>query len=228
MGIKDKKEEQADFVELPSELDALVRRGFTEQFMESKFKSLYGETRKEIKDYIENSDEVQITRSESLQTRYGRILIQVRSDLEVDRDALYEHLQTLSKDQILSILVGANPSFKADNLEKALSTPIFKKVTKTTKKDVFTMTVNSDFKKKCEAEFNGEPIAVAKVSEAEIKVKVDKKQVEKAAKDNAASKAKEAAAKAKAAASKAKKRGGGGGSGPKSAADDLEAILGGE
>lgn len=217
MAIKDKKK-QSEFAELPPELDSLVRRGFTEQFMSDKFERLFKETKEEVLAKIEKSDEVELTKSTALKTKYGSINLIEINKKTIDKDALFEHLATLPKDKILALLVNAVSTFNNDNLEKELSREVFEKIATVSTFDQFKFTATSDFKAQCEAEFSGDKPAapVAK----EVKVKVDKKQVAKAAEENAAiSKAKAAAAKAKAAALKKPK---------KSADDDLDAILGGE
>lgn len=220
MAIREKKN-QSEFTELPNELDQLVRKGFTEQFMSGKFEELFKETKAEVLALIEKSDEIELTKSTSLKTKYGSINLVEINKKTIDKDALFEHLQTLPKEKILALLANAVSTFNNDNLEKELSREVFEKIATVNSFDQFKFTATSDFKAQCEAEFAGTtPAPTPKVAAKEMKVKVDKKQVEDAAKENAAKKAKEAAAKAKALSSKKKPA--------KTADDDLDAILGGE
>jgi len=214
MAIKGKKDKAAP--ELPAELDDLCLRGFTFQQLcdayEEKFKTVKGK----VETYLKTTDDFEVTEGEGFKTPYGSIIYMGRSTNKYDNDAIIELIKSkkVSLEQVLSCVTG----YKADELEKTLSSAVFETVCTKTETKSLTFRASSEFKEKVRSELDAESPTIAPIVEALDEVKPAS--AKPAKKESAADKAK--AAKA-ALASKAAKKGA-----KKSATDDLDAILKGE
>lgn len=206
MAIKKKTDKQS--VELPEAFDKLLLKGFTEQFLSAKYEEIFKETKAEVLDYIDKSEDVEITQGEGFKCEYGSIILSERSNYKYDKDKLAELVKdgTITVDQLLQCV----STFKAEELEKTLSTSVFKEVAEKSASQTFTFKATGDFKAKCEENFN-ESAPKAPAPKAAVKAAPKKEEP----KVDAVAKAKAAAAKAKAKAGKSK-----------SADDDLDSILG--
>lgn len=222
MAIK-KKESKPSTNVLPGDLDTLVHRAFTEQFMSSKYDDLFKGSKAEVLQYIEKSDDIEITQGEGFKTEYGSIILSERKNISIDKDKLAELVSdgTISVEQLLACV----STFKNEDLEKTLSTGTFNDIATKSASQTFTFKATGDFKAQCELEFDGGPVVpageTAKVREAakqelkSIPSKPSPSRVKEIVKE--AAQTLSASEKAKAAVAKAKSKG--------SATDDLDAIL---
>jgi hypothetical protein len=222
MAIKKKTDKQS--VELPAEFDSLVLKAFTEQFLSAKYDDLFKESKAEVLGYIEKSDDIEITEGEGFKTEYGSIILSSRSNYKYDKDKLAELVNdgTITVDQLLQCV----STFKAEELEKTLSTTVFNSVAEKSASQTFTFKATGDFKAKCEENFS-ESAPKPKAAPKKSAIAKEEKEIRKLEKEGLTTsdaqgvveakllKAKAAAAKAKAKSAKSK-----------SADDDLDAILG--
>lgn len=223
MAIRRTKEKES--TNLPDRLAKLLEKGFTEQFMSSKFEELFKETKKDVVGYLEsNEDGFDADLGKGFKCEQGTVIYTSRTNVSVDKDKLVQLVEEgkLSVGQLIACI----STFKNEDLEKSLSTPVFNEVAKKSSSESLTFRGSAEFKAEMEEKLGAPVVPKAEPVPEKIVVKVDTKQVKEAAKENAAAKAKAAAEKskdalasAKAAAARAKAK-------TKSAEDDLDEILG--
>jgi hypothetical protein len=209
MAIKKKTDEKPD--QLPPELERLLKRGFTEQFLRDKYDAIFKETKAETLGYIEGSEEVEITIGKSLKSPFGSIILSEPVRCSIDKDKVIEMIEAgiVSVAQVLSCV----STWKNDELEKTLSSSVFNEVATKTTSQTFTFKATPEFKEKCESEFSKKEVAPVAVSKPAPKPAVEKP----VSKPSDGARAAAQRAKAKLAASKKSTA---------SAEDDLDAILG--
>jgi hypothetical protein len=216
MAIKRKEDKPASNV-LPGELDNMVHKAFTEQFLSSKYDDLFKDSKAEVLAYIEGSDDIEITQGEGFKTEYGSIILSERKNIAIDKSKLAGMIEAgeLTVDQLLACV----STFKNEDLEKTLSSSKFAEISTKTATQTFTFKSTGDFKAQCETEFQPAPTSketkvapTPKAPAPKPELPPKAKAVVKAAADSLS-----AAEKAKAAVAKAKTK--------SSPTDDLDAIL---
>jgi hypothetical protein len=150
MAIK-KKETVESRSHVPEQIDRLLQKGFTEQFLKDMYDDMFSSTKKEVLAEIKKSDEIEITQGEGFRCDYGSIILSERSSYAYDKDALAElvHSGKLTVEQLLGFV----STFKAEDAIKTLSQKVFDTVAKKTVTDTFTFKATSDFKAECEEKF---------------------------------------------------------------------------
>lgn len=151
MAIKKKTDKKESNV-LPGELDNMVHKAFTQQFLSSKYETLFKDSKAEVLAYIEKSDDIEITQGEGFKTEYGSIILSSRTTVKIDKDKLAELVAdgTISVEQLL----GCVSTFKNEDLEKTLSSSVFDSLAEKTSSDTFTWKATGDFKSDCDAQFD--------------------------------------------------------------------------
>lgn len=149
MAIKKKTVSTAN--ELPENIDQLSLKAFTEQYLKTRYEECFKETKVELFAAIESSD-LELTIGESFKTKYGTILISETKRKKVDNDKLIDLINKgkISIEQVLACV----STFKNEELEKTLSTPIFEKVSTFEITQSTVMKSNAEFKAQCETQFN--------------------------------------------------------------------------
>jgi hypothetical protein len=171
-----KKTEPTAVPKLPAKIDDLLQKAFTEQFLCNKYEEMFKETKSDVLTEIESSTDIEITQGEGFKTPYGSIILSERTNYKYDKDKLAALVDSgaLTVDQLLQCV----STFKAEDLQKTLSTAVFETVVTPSTTETFTFKATSDFKSKCEADFSGYAPAPTTVTKTEVKteVKVEKKQ----------------------------------------------------
>lgn len=202
-----KKKEEKTPIQIPENIDKLLLKGFTEQFLRDKYGDMFDDTKKEVLSLIKDSEELEITQGEGFKCNQGSIIISERTSYKYDKDAIAELVEngTVTVQQLLECV----STFKNEDLIKTLSQKVFDKLATKNVSETFTFKATPDFKQKCEDQFSD--------SEVEKKEVEPETKPEKPKKTEKVSKAKEVAANALAAKLN-----------PKSIDDDIDAILNGE
>lgn len=200
-----KREKKAESNSLPEKLSKLLEKGFTEQFMSARFEELFKETKTEVVEYLENNEDgFDADLGKGFKCDQGTVIYTSRSTISVDKDKLIELVKSgrVSLEQVLATV----STFKNEDLEKTLSTPVFKEISTSKSSESLTFRGSAEFKAKLDEEFGSKPAPAPLVTKAAV------------SKEDAAAKAKAAEAVAKLAKKKASV----------SADADLDAILGGK
>lgn len=151
MAIKKREDKKTSNV-LPGDLDNMVHKAFTEQFLSSKYEELFKDSKAEVLKYIESSDEIEITQGEGFKTEYGSIILSQRTTCKIDKDKLAQLVADgeLTVDQLLACV----STFKNEDLEKTLSSSVFNDLAEKSSSDTFTWKATTDFKAECAAQFD--------------------------------------------------------------------------
>ena len=142
MAIKPKntKEEAS----LPQDLDNLCQKGFTFQQLAAAYEDAFKAVKGDVEEYLKTSDEVDVTEGEGVKTPYGSIIYMGRSFYKYDNDAIINLVKKgkVSIEQILSCVSG----FKAEELEKTLSSGVFETVATKSETKSLTFRASNEFK----------------------------------------------------------------------------------
>lgn len=203
-------------INIPAKLDKLLERGFTEQFMSSKFEELFKGTKKLVLAYIDKNDDdfnIGVGKGEGVSCDYGKIGYRATNYVSVDHDKLLALVKagTITVDQLVECV----SKFDNDSLEKTITTAKFKEITTVKTTESLCFTGSAEFKAEMEAKM-GLPDVAAETFKEDLIAEAPVPAPAPVAADPLA-KAKAASAAAKAAKAKSTKA--------KSADADLEDIL---
>lgn len=207
MAIRRSKEKET--INLPAKLESMLEKGFTEQFMASKFEELFKATKSDVKAYLEkNEDGFEVDLGKGFKCEQGTVIVTSRGNVQIDRDKLVELVESgkLSVGQLVACI----STFKNEDLEKSLSTSVFDSIATRSNTESLTFRASAEYKAQMEEKM-GLPTSTP------IKLEEDLKPEAKPEAAKPAPKAALAAAKAAAAKAKAK---------TKTAESDLDDILG--
>lgn len=170
MAIKKKGEVAAP--QLPAKLGSLLTKAFGEQFLQKKFDDNFKETKGEIEAFLVAED-FDITIGKSTTCPEGAFNYIERKTIAVDKDKLIDLIT--SKKVTLAQVLACVSTFKNEDLEKAISTPEFAKITSESTSKSLQLRANAAYKSKMEDEFAGgfkdvavEEIELLEVEETEV------------------------------------------------------------
>lgn len=164
-------------IQLPEELNELLKKGFTEQQLKSHYEDMFKETKEIALKLVEASSEVTLEVGTALKSKFGSINIVETNRPSIDKDKLIELVES-GKVSIVDVLQCVS-TFKNDDLEKAISTKLFSEIATDNVGKSFTWKISPEFKRECEEIMGEGPLVIVEKAKPIVAKAVVKPVVEK-------------------------------------------------
>lgn len=143
--IKTKKQQPA----LPIELDQMLDVAFHYAALAKEYETRSDEHRKQVQNWLENTDEMEVTQGEGIKHRYGSVIYQQRSNYRIDTDEIIAMFNRgeIAIETLVNLAFPEGRIARVEPLKVALGER-FDTMTQLSTTEFITLRPNANFKQK--------------------------------------------------------------------------------